>query len=154
MAVAELAGDTAVHCVVEDVFAKRWQERLGQGHFDLLPDARAFAVAQGRRDRKGSHHTGERIGGERVAGRVGRLVRVGADQVVADHPLYVRAEGAVVLVWPVEAVGRHAQHDQTRIHLLERLVGEPGALDRLGHVVLNEDIAVLDQAEERCAALG
>ena len=84
----------------------------------------------------------------------GLAVRVAAQERVADGGLGVHAEAAVVAVGAAEAEGGHAQHDDAGVDLAEGLVADAGAGHRLGHVVLDEDIATRNEAVDGLAALG
>ena len=152
--VAEGGGDTAVHAAVQQELAEDGEERLGEGHLDLLALARALAVTEGHGDREGAVDAGDGVGGENIPDEFGLAVGVAAQKGVADGGLGVHAEAAVVAVRAVEAEGGHAQHDDVGVDLAEGLVTDARLGHRLGHVVLDEDIALGDQAAHGLLALG
>ena len=111
-----------------------------------------LAAAEGHEDGDGALDAGESVAGEGFADAVGAAVGIAAQVGVADHRLNVQAEGAVAAVGAFESEGGHAQHDQAGVDLAEFVPADAGAVDGLGDVVFDQDVALFDEFEEGFAA--
>ncbi len=71
-----------------------------------------------------------------------------------DHGLDMQTKGAVIAIGTIKGKGRHSQHDEPRVDLVEFLPIDLGLVHGFRDIVLYQYVAVLNQPQERLSSLG
>ena len=152
VAISDGSAVPAVHRVVHEELAHEGSHVFGLCQLDELALARAPAVVQSSQHGECALRAGGCVRHVHLRVRGGVHVGVPPKQRMSDRALHVNAERPKVFVGPGASVGRHSEHQDVAALRSKRLVRNAQLVHGLGDVVLDENVADLDQAVEDVSA--
>src|SRR5947207_5861532 len=143
--------------IVQDLVRAEGDDRVEQGEVDVLPDAGALAVRDGRRDGEARVHPGEDVGNGdadllRTASRF--AVALAGDAHQASHSLEDKVVAGAVRAGAGLAEAGDRAVDDARIDSPQVLVGETVLCEATDLVVLEQHVALRGERARDLLALG
>ena len=138
--------------LVAQLHAREVEHAVLHGGEHALAAAGAQALVERRHDAEREMQTGAGIADLRAGDERRALAEPGGGRGAAGALGDVLVDLAVLVRAGAEALDR--RHDHARVELVDALPGEAHAVERARREVLNQHVAVLDQALDDLLALG